>query len=165
MMPISHMLISALATSILLETAKPALLILGAIAGLLPDIDNASSFTGRFTPWWVWAKLNRNKFYWGVTHSLFATTVIGTFLLAIAYFYPNFLPYAQAITAGYTFGWVADAFTKKGVTMFWPNQIICVCPRDIEYRLSRGSSTEYIVLAVLFVIAVVVFGGYTYLGT
>jgi inner membrane protein len=44
MLGISHLLISGTAASLLLQTADPVLIAVGAIAGLLPDVDVSTSF-------------------------------------------------------------------------------------------------------------------------
>ena len=51
MLGISHLLISGTATSLLLGTASPTMIAVGAIAGLLPDIDISTSPAGRVLPW------------------------------------------------------------------------------------------------------------------
>lgn len=51
MLGISHLLISGTATSLLLGTASPTMIAVGAIAGLLPDIDISTSPKGRVLPW------------------------------------------------------------------------------------------------------------------
>lgn len=47
MLGISHILISGIATSLLMQTASPTVIATGAIAGLLPDIDISTSPAGK----------------------------------------------------------------------------------------------------------------------
>ena len=51
MLGLNHLLISATATSLILNTASPTIIATGAIAGLLPDIDISTSPAGRVLPW------------------------------------------------------------------------------------------------------------------
>ena len=156
MLGVSHLLISGTVTSLILGTAEPSVILTGAIAGLLPDIDTSISPAGRMFPW-ISGMLEARQSHRGLTHSLFASGVIGGIVITIAYYAHWFFPYAQSVIIGYTAGWFADAFTQGGVEMFWPSHMLWVCPGNRNYRLKTGSNAEYVVLAILIVIALIVF--------
>jgi inner membrane protein len=153
---ISHLLISGTATSLCLGTASPTIIAVGAIAGLLPDIDISTSPAGRVLPWI--SSFFESKFpHRSCTHSLVASGAIGILGYATALFNPSFLNLAYALSIGYFFGWFADIFTRGGVEMFWPSPIRCVCPGNRNLRLKTGSNAEYFVLILLIAIALVTF--------
>lgn len=171
MLGISHLLISGTAASLLLQTADPVLIAVGAIGGLLPDIDVSTSPAGRVFPW-ISGFFQETMPHRSMTHSIVASAVVAIVsygmaifmpnLIPIAFygtaiFMPNLMPIASALTIGYTFGWFADCFTRGGVEMFWPSPVRCVCPGNRNLRLKTGSDTEYFVLCFLIVIALFTF--------
>ncbi|MCC5670590.1 metal-dependent hydrolase [Nostoc sp. CHAB 5784] len=156
MLGISHLLISGTATSLLLGTASPTIIAVGAIAGLLPDIDISTSPAGRVLPW-VSAFFESRMPHRSCTHSLVASSAIAIVGYGVALFHPQFVNLIHALTIGYTFGWFADVFTRGGVEMFWPSPVRCVCPGNRNLRLRTGSNVEYFVLVVLIAIALAVF--------
>jgi inner membrane protein len=156
MLGISHLLISGTATALFLGTAEPAVLLTGAISGLLPDIDTSLSPAGRMFPW-ITARFESRQGHRGVSHSLFASSLVAIFGYTISFFFPWFFTYASALAIGYSFGWFADVFTQGGCEMFWPSRVLCVCPGNRNLRLRTGSNGEYVVLACLVVLAISVF--------
>ena len=156
MLGISHLLISGTAVSLLLETADPVLITVGAIGGLLPDIDVSRSSAGRLFPW-ISAYFESTMPHRSCTHSLVASVVIASASYGISIFLPDLVPIAGALTIGYTFGWFADCFTRSGVEMFWPSPVRCVCPGNRNLRLRTGSNAEYVLLIILIAIALSVF--------
>ncbi len=156
MLGISHLLISGTATSLILSTASPTIIAVGAIAGLLPDIDISTSPAGRVVPW-VSAFFESRMPHRSCTHSLLASGVIAIFSYGLAFFFPSLINLVHALNVGYFFGWFADCFTRAGVEMFYPNPIRCVCPGNRDFRLQTGSNTEYFVLVVLIAVALGVF--------
>ncbi|KOP24599.1 hydrolase [Hapalosiphon sp. MRB220] len=156
MLGISHLLISGTATSLLLGTASPTIIAVGAIAGLVPDIDISTSPAGRVLPW-VSAFFESKMPHRSCTHSLVASAVIAAVGYGIALFNPRLVNLVHAVNIGYTFGWFADVFTRGGVEMFWPSPVRCVCPGNRNLRLRTGSNAEYFVLVVLVAIALAVF--------
>lgn len=156
MLGISHLLISGTAASLLLGTADPVVIAIGAIGGLLPDIDVSTSPTGRLFPW-VAGYFESTMPHRSMTHSIVATAAVAIASYSTAIFIPKLLPIASALTIGYTFGWFADVFTRGGVEMFWPSPVRCVCPGNRNLRLKTGSNTEYFVLCVLVAIALSIF--------
>ncbi|MBD2777867.1 metal-dependent hydrolase [Iningainema tapete] len=157
MIGINHMLISGTAGSLLLGTASPTIIAIAAAAGLLPDIDISTSPAGRVLPW-VSAYLEKRMPHRSCTHSFVATGVVAAVSYGVAFFISNrWMQIAHAVTIGYFFGWFADAFTRGGVEMFWPNSVRCVCPGNRNLRLRTGSNAEYGILVVLLALALAVF--------
>lgn len=156
MMGITHLLISGTAASLLLGSADPTIIVVGAMGGLLPDIDISISPAGRLFPA-ISAYFESTMPHRSCTHSIFASLVVGVASFAIAIFIPKLLPIASALTIGYTFGWFADCFTISGIEIFWPYPLRCVCPSNKNLRLRTGSNTEYYILCVFVAIALAVF--------
>ncbi|NJL64805.1 MAG: metal-dependent hydrolase [Methylacidiphilales bacterium] len=156
MLGVSHLLISGTATSLFLGTASPTIIITGAIAGLLPDIDISISPAGQVFPW-VSRYLEQRMPHRSCTHSLLASLLIAIASYGMALFQPSFINLVHAINVGYFFGWFADAFTRGGVQMFFPAKVKCVCPGNRNFRLRTGSNAEYFVLIVLMAVALAVF--------
>ncbi|MTJ29037.1 metal-dependent hydrolase [Aphanizomenon sp. UHCC 0183] len=156
MLGISHLLISGTAASLLLQTADPVLIAVGAIAGLLPDVDVSTSPAGKVFPW-ISGYFQETMPHRSMTHSIVASAVVAIASYGTAVFIPQFIPIASALTIGYTFGWFADCFTRGGVEMFWPSSVRCVCPGNRNLRLKTGSNAEYFVLCILVAIALSAF--------
>ena len=163
MLGISHLLISGTASSLLLGSADPVIIAVGAIAGLLPDVDVSTSPAGKVFPW-ISGYFQETMPHRSMTHSIVASAVIaiakrsvGIASYGTAIFIPQFIPIASALTIGYTFGWFADCFTRGGVEMFWPSPVRCVCPGNRNLRLKTGSNAEYFVLCILVAISLSAF--------
>ena len=114
MLGISHLLISGTAASLLLQTADPVLISVGAIGGLLPDVDVSTSPAGKVFPW-ISGYFQETMPHRSMTHSIVASAVVAIASYGTAIFIPQFIPIASALTIGYTFGWFADCFTLLAV--------------------------------------------------
>jgi len=156
MLGISHLLISGTAASLLLQTADPVLIAVGAIGGLLPDVDVSTSPAGKVFPW-ISGYFQETMPHRSMTHSIVASAVVAIASYGTAIFIPQFIPIASALTIGYTFGWFADCFTRGGVEMFWPSPVRCVCPGNRNLRLKTGSNAEYFILCILIAISLSAF--------
>jgi inner membrane protein len=156
MLGISHLLISGTASSLLLGSADPVIIAVGAIAGLLPDVDVSTSPAGKVFPW-ISGYFQETMPHRSMTHSIVASAVVAIASYGTAIFIPQFIPIASALTIGYTFGWFADCFTRGGVEMFWPSPVRCVCPGNRNLRLKTGSNAEYFILCILIAIALSAF--------
>ena len=156
MLGISHLLISGTAASLLLQTADPVLIVVGAIGGLLPDVDVSTSPAGRLFPW-ISGYFQETMPHRSMTHSIIASAAVAIASYGAAIFIPKLVPIASALTIGYTFGWFADCFTRGGVEMFWPSPVRCVCPGNRNLRLKTGSNAEYFILCILVAIALSAF--------
>jgi len=153
-MTLSHILISVTATSLILQTADSTLLMAGAIASLLPDVDISVSPAGRVL--FPLSRYLEARFpHRSATHSISASFFIACADYSLAVF--GFIPWeiAHAINLGYFFGYLPDAFTKSGIEMFYPSPVRCVCPGNKNFRLSTGSSTEWKLFIGLLVVAVI----------
>lgn len=157
MLGVSHLLISGTSASLILGTANPAIIMVGAIAGLLPDVDISTSPAGRVLPW-ISRYFERRFPHRSCTHSLIASGAVAIASLSASLVLgEKILPLAYALNIGYFFGWFADVFTRGGVEMFYPSPVRCVCPGNRNFRLRTGSNAEYGVLATLVALAFLVF--------
>lgn len=148
MLGITHMVISATAVSLILQTADANLLMVGAIASLLPDVDTSRSPAGQVLRF-VSKRLERQFPHRSCTHSLIASGVLAlaTYLPAIWLHFP--LSVVHALSIGYFFGYFAGACTATGCELFWPSSFRCVWPGNRNFRLKTSSPVEYGVLVVL----------------
>lgn len=156
MMTITHLLTSATATGAILGTTQPEVILCGAIAGLLPDIDISTSPIGRIlTP--ISRFLETRLAHRSATHSIIASGLLGVISYGLALKLPINLNFIHALNIGYFAGWFLDCFTKSGVEMFYPSPIRCVCPGNRNLRISTGSPPEYWLVAFLVAIAIWLF--------
>lgn len=156
MMGLTHMAIGGTAASLFLQSSDATVLLTGAIASLLPDIDVSISPAGRVFPW-VARWFERRFPHRSCTHSLVASGVVALATYSTALYFSFPLELIHALNIGFGFGWFSDAFTRNGVEMFWPSPVRCVCPGNRNLRLKTGSQVEYGVLVALVAVALVVF--------
>lgn len=150
------MLISATATSLFLQSADPVLITVGAVAGLMPDVDISRSWAGRALPW-ISRYMERRFPHRSCTHSLFASFVVALITYPVALWLWLPLSPVNAFNIGYFAGWLADIFTAAGVEMFFPSPARWVVPGNRKYRLTTNSQAEYVVLGVVLALALFVF--------
>ena len=156
MMGLTHLIIGGSAASLFLQSSDSTVLLTGAIASLLPDIDISTSPAGRVFPWI--ARWFEKRFpHRSCTHSLFASGVVALISYPAAIYFSLPLTTIHALNIGFGFGWFADSFTRNGVEIFWPSPVRCVCPGNRNLRLKTGSQAEYGVLVFLIAIALIVF--------
>lgn len=155
-MGLTHLLISGTATSLVLGTARPDLILVGAVAGLGPDVDISDSPAGRVFPW-VANYLERRFPHRSCTHSLMASAALAviSYSLVVLGHIPR--EFAHAVSIGYFAGYFADCFTKAGIELFWPSPVRAVCPGNRQLRLQTGSPIEYIVVILLLALAILIF--------
>lgn len=150
MKSITHTLFATIAISLVLGTAEPTLLLTGALASQLPDVDTSKSIPGRILlPISSW--LEKRYPHRTITHSFLATGAIALVTLPIAFVA---IKLWQALVLGYFCGWFADVFTKSGVAAFYPSVARLVIPGNPQLRLSTGSNAEYFVMTVLILVAI-----------
>ncbi len=152
-MTLSHMAISGLMTATILGSADPVVIGVGAIAGLLPDVDVGKSPAGRIL--FPLSRFLEKRFpHRSCTHSLVASLVVAAIVYGLAR--AGLLPYsfAHAIEIGYTAGYLADLITKSGIQLFYPASLQCVVPGNRNLRLSTSSNWEYAIL--IFIIGLLV---------
>jgi inner membrane protein len=156
MMTVTHLLTGGLFTSLFLQSSQPEILLVGAIASLLPDIDISTSPIGRLL-FPISRILEKKLAHRGATHSIVASLILGAVTYSIAIAFKLDLNYVHAINIGYFAGWFLDCFTKSGVQMFYPLPQKCVCPGNRDLRFSTGSTQEYFLVGILIAIAFWVF--------
>ena len=156
MMGITHLVIGATTTSLLLQSADLTLIAAGAIASLFPDVDTSRSTAGRLFPW-ISRWLERRLPHRSCTHSLLASGVVAIATYPVAIWLKLPLGPVHAVNIGYFAGWFADLFTCSGVEMFYPNSARWVAPGNRNFRLSTNSPVEYGLLTLLIAIAVLTF--------
>lgn len=156
MMTVTHLLFGGLITGLILQTPQPEILLLGAIASLLPDIDISTSPIGRLL-FPISRILEKKLSHRGATHSVVASSGIAIASYSTALFFKMDLSYIHALNIGYFSGWFLDCFTKSGVQMFYPLPQRCVCPANRELRFSTGSTQEYFLVGIFIAIAFLVF--------
>jgi len=76
-MGLTHLLLSGTATSLALGTAQPEVLLVGAIAGLGPDVDISNSPAGQVLPW-LSGYLEKRFPHRSCTHSCVASALVAS---------------------------------------------------------------------------------------
>jgi inner membrane protein len=146
MMGLTHAVISAAATSLILQSADPVVLGASVLTSQLPDIDTTDSAIGSmFFPLAQW--IERRFPHRSITHSLLATGGIAllSYLSWLAFSFSWKL--AIAIPLGHLIACFSDTFTKQGVQLFFPEPAWCVCGSNPRRRLRTGGRGEYWVMA------------------
>lgn len=150
MRSITHVLSAVAATSLCLGTSDPSLLVTGAIASQLPDMDTSKSIPGQILlPISQW--LEKRYPHRTLTHSFLATGVLALCTLPLILVWAKLW---EALILGYFCGWFADAFTKSGVAAFYPSAARLAIPGNPHLRLSTGSNAEFFVMAILILVTI-----------
>jgi inner membrane protein len=153
----THLTFSATVTSAFLCTSDPIPIVIGALCGILPDVDTKNSWTGR-----ILRPVSHIVEQYGhrqITHSLLGSLIFGV-ITVVAYLFLRWLDGTNALwemvacNIGYSSGWLLDAGSKTGVPVFYPKQKRLVFPFDPEYRFTTGSLSErvfgFVMICVLF---------------
>ena len=148
MMTLTHLAISGLMTSLIVGTADPMIVSVGAIAGLLPDVDISKSPAGRIL-FFLSSFLEKRFPHRSCTHSILASIAVAAVVYGLAYGAVISWRLAHAIEIGYTAGYLVDAITKSGIQLFFPATLRCVVPGNRNLRLSTGSNWEYTILVLV----------------
>ncbi len=152
MLSITHAAIATCATSLIIGTSDPIVLLVAAVASQLPDIDTTKSYTGLIL--YPIAKWFEGRFsHRGVTHSFLATAIVTAVTAPIALWFSWQM--WLGLSLGYFFGWFSDVFTKSGVAAFYPSNSRLVIPGNPKARLSTGSSGEYWVLSIAIALLII----------
>ncbi|NJL51013.1 MAG: metal-dependent hydrolase [Hydrococcus sp. SU_1_0] len=150
MMYKTHMALAVAATSLILGTADPLVLSLGAVCSQLPDVDTTKSYSGRVL-FPISSYLEKRFAHRSITHSFLALAVFAVIIFPVTFFgYKYYL----GMVSGYFWGFFGDVFTKSGVALFYPSKVRAICPANPRLRLSTGSSAEWFVLFILIVFAI-----------
>ena len=129
---------------------EPAALGASAVGALLPDVDTPQSRAGFcLYPLALW--LERKFGHRTVTHSFFGTAIFAA-LGAPLLWWPHLHALYFALLIGYGSHLLADAATKSGVPMAWPNRRAWVFPGNEQYRIKTGSGAEIGVLLCFLII-------------
>lgn len=117
-----------------------------AIGSWLPDIDTPTSKAGFCVfPLALW--MERRFGHRTITHSFFGCALFALLCAPLLWFWPA---WGEAIFAallcGYGSHLLADAATKSGVPLGWPNRRPWVFPGNEDYRVRTGSRAEVGVL-------------------
>ena len=156
MMTITHLLVGSMSTAAILTASQPEILLVGAIASLLPDIDISTSAIGRIlSP--ISQFLEKRFAHRSATHSVLASGLLAVVSYGLSLKLPIPINFIHALNIGYFAGWFLDVFTKSGVQMFYPSPEKWVCPYNKELRFSTGSPQECWLLAILAAIAIWLF--------
>ena len=152
MLSITHAAIATCATSLIIGTSDPMVLLACAIASQLPDIDTTKSYTGLIL--YPIARWFEDRFsHRGITHSFVATVIVTAVTAPIALWFSWQM--WLGLSLGYFFGWFSDVFTKSGVAAFYPSNSRLVIPGNPKARLSTGSSGEYWVLSIAIALLII----------
>ena len=152
MLSITHAAIATCATSLIIGTSDPMVLMVCAIASQLPDIDTTKSHTGLVL--YPIARWFEERYpHRGVTHSFVATAIVTAVTSPIALWFSWQI--WLGLSLGYFFGWFSDVFTKSGVAAFYPSNSRLVIPGNPKARLSTGSSGEYWVLGIAIALLII----------
>ena len=123
---------------------QPAALGAAAVGAWLPDVDTPNSRAGFCVyPLAMW--LERKFGHRTVTHSFIGTAIFAA-LCAPLLGWPHLHALYWALLCGYVSHLLADAATKSGVPMAWPNRRAWVFPGNEQYRVRTGSAAELGVL-------------------
>ncbi|MEQ8996397.1 MAG: metal-dependent hydrolase, partial [Coleofasciculus sp. B1-GNL1-01] len=144
---VTHAVISAAATSLILQSADPVVLGTAVLTSQLPDIDTTDSAIGSmFFPLAQW--IERRFPHRSITHSLLATGGIALLSYLSWLVFGGFSwKVAIAIPLGHLIACFSDTFTKQGVQLFFPEPAWCVCGSNPRRRLRTGGHGEYWVMA------------------
>jgi inner membrane protein len=155
MMAITHAVISAAGTSLILSNASHKTLGLAILGSQLPDLDSSSSMIGQiFFPLSHW--LEDNFPHRTITHSLCATAFLGAhceadpcgIALIIGYFLMGNIWALIALPLGHLLACFSDCFTKQGVQLFYPLPVWAISVSNPHRRIRTGSTAEYWVLVI-----------------
>jgi len=146
-MAVTHAVIAAAGTSLVLASGDPLVLGLSVVGSQLPDLDTTTSLIGQICyPISNW--IEERYPHRSITHSLLATAFIAVVGgLPLYFFLGESLRSAIALPLGHLFACFSDAFTKQGVQLFFPNPAWAISVSNPNRRLTTGGTGEYWVLA------------------
>ncbi len=153
MMAMTHAMIAAAGTSLLMGTANPMVLGLAVVGSQLPDLDTTSSLIGQvFFPISSWIE---ERFpHRSITHSLLATAAVAAIALPVGHFLGD-IRTAIALPLGHLLACFSDTFTKQGAQLFWPTPAWSISVSNPNRRITTGSPAEYSVLVAATALLVV----------
>jgi inner membrane protein len=144
-MSITHALIAAAGTSLIIGTADPLALGLAVLGSQLPDIDTTTSTIGKI--FFPLSSFLEDRFpHRSLTHSLLATGLIAVCSLLVGYYYGDVWAFI-ALPLGHLLSCFSDCFTLQGVQLFYPYPAWAISVSNPNRRLKTGSASELWVLA------------------
>jgi len=148
MMALTHSIIAAAGTSLILTTANPLHLALAIGGSQLPDLDTSTSTIGQILfPISNWIE---DRFpHRSITHCFLATCALAV-ISAPVYFYADWKTWL-CLPLGHFLSCFSDIFTKQGVQFFWPYPTWCISVSNPNRRLQTGGTGEYWVLAIAII--------------
>jgi len=153
MMAITHAVIAAAGTSLMLGTSAPLPLALAVMGSQLPDLDSTRSVLGQVCfPLSSW--IEDRYPHRTVTHSLLVSAILAVGSIALSYGLTGGLWAYVALPMGHLLSCFADTFTRQGVQLFWPEPIWCISVANPRRRLVTGGPGEYWVLIVAMALLV-----------
>jgi inner membrane protein len=153
MMITTHIAIGTAATSMILGTSNPWILLLAMISSQIPDMDTTKSIAGRVV--YPLARFIEQRYaHRTITHSIYAVAAIALITIPLGYFVSWKL--WAAIPIGHLIGGaLPDCFTKRGVCLFYPDPRPVVIPGNPKARIISGSVAEYWILSGAIVLLIV----------
>ena len=153
MMITTHIAIGMSATSLILGTSNPWILLLAMVTSQIPDMDTTKSIAGRVV--YPLARFIESRYaHRTLTHSIYAVAAIAIVTIPVGYFLDWKL--WAAIPIGHLIGGaLPDCFTKKGAAIFYPDTRPVVVPGNPKARIISGSVAEYWILSGAIVLLVV----------
>ena len=145
MMITTHIAIGCAATSLILGTSSPWVLLIAMVSSQIPDMDTTKSIAGRIV--YPLARFIEQRYaHRTITHSIYAVAAIALVTIPIGYFLSWQL--WAAIPIGHLIGGaLPDCFTKKGAAIFYPDTRPVVVPGNPKARIISGSVAEYWILS------------------
>jgi inner membrane protein len=120
-------------------------LLIGAIASMLPDIDNPRSFIGRIF-FFISTPLDRRYGHRTMTHSFLALFGIAMIVYLLQYLYTHSLSgpisLSSTVMLAYFSHLFFDSMTKQGIQAYYPSRIWGVFPKRASWRIRTGSRIE-----------------------
>ncbi|MEG4406994.1 metal-dependent hydrolase [Microcoleus sp. MON2_D5] len=148
MMALTHSIIAAAGTSLILTTANPLHLALAIGGSQLPDLDTSTSTIGQILfPISNWIE---DRFpHRSITHCFWATCALALVSVPV-YFYADWKTWL-CLPLGHLLSCFSDIFTKQGVQFFWPYPTWCISVSNPNRRLQTGGTGEYWVLIIAII--------------
>lgn len=154
LMATTHVVMAIAGCCFFLGDSSMAMIVIAAVGSQIPDLDTTTSVVGRmFYPVSAW--IEQRYPHRTVTHSLgltvwiAAVAIIPWILLNYSWRYWVALPLAHLLSC------LGDTLTKTGIAWLWPNPARVVFLKNPHRRIETGTPTEYLLLVVLVVVALI----------
>lgn len=123
------------------------------LSALAPDIDHRGSRLG-FVLWPISTWIEKKYGHRTITHSVVGLLIFAALCLPM-FLHSSTRFWFPAAIIGYISHLLADAATKSGVPLAWPNRARYVFPGDANYRVRTGSMAELCIMLVFLAIGAV----------